>query len=95
MVLPLSYIALNVITFFLLATTLVLWAVASPAWLWVAAACGLRLAAYVLRGWQLSGVGRRGLLDLARAPGFVVWKAVLLLQPRGPLEWVRTRRRDP
>lgn len=52
------------------------------------------LLVYVLRGWRLSGVGARGLLDLMWAPVFVVWKLRLLLSradhPKNA--WVRTAR---
>jgi hypothetical protein len=60
--------------------------------LWLGLLCGLSLLAYVLRGWQLSGVGARGLMDLARAPSFVLWKLLLMLRARESAEWVRTRR---
>ena len=63
--------------------------------LWLGLACGAALALYVLRGWQLSGVGLRGLLDLARAPAFVVWKLVLMLRAHDSVQWVRTRREKP
>lgn len=58
--------------------------------------CGLCLVAYVLRGWQLSGTGMRGLVDLCCAPAFVAWKLALALrQPfRKSDEWVRTGRGD-
>jgi len=58
----------------------------------LAALCVASLVLYVLRAWQLSGVGRRGLADLARAPGFLLWKLVLSRQQRDPDEWVRTER---
>ena len=58
-----------------------------------AAAC-LILMAYVLRGWMLSEVGVRGLLDLAYAPIYVLWKVRLMFtrpeEKKG--EWVRTTR---
>ena len=64
-----------------------------PAIPWLAAV--LSLLVYVLRGWALSGVGARGLVDLfVFAPVYVVWKIALSLRrsehPRG--EWVRTAR---
>jgi cellulose synthase/poly-beta-1,6-N-acetylglucosamine synthase-like glycosyltransferase len=52
------------------------------------------LVAYVARGWMLSGTGLRGLLALAAAPFFVLWKVALLLRPRRSREWVRTNRED-
>ena len=59
---------------------------------WGLAACFVGF--YVLRGWMLSGVGFRGLLDLMWAPIYIVWKVGLSL--RRPAhkkdEWVRTAR---
>ena len=61
---------------------------------WVFAACGAALGLYVLRGWMLSGVGPRGLLDLLYAPVYVFWKVKLMVsrpeEKKG--EWVRTTR---
>ena len=61
-------------------------------WLWLGLACAASLALYVLRGWSLSGVGLRGLVDLLRAPFFVVWKLLSMLRPHNSAEWVRTKR---
>jgi hypothetical protein len=55
---------------------------------------GLVAAAYVFRGWTLSGTGARGLVYLLCAPFYVAWKMTLLLKrskdPRD--EWIRTAR---
>lgn len=59
---------------------------------WAGAASCLALALYVLRGWQLSGAGLRGLLDLMRAPFFLLWKVALMFRSRRTSEWVRTNR---
>lgn len=61
-------------------------------WLWGASA--VFLAAYVLRGWSLSGLGMRGLLDLMAAPAYVAWKIALWPWRAAdrPAEWVRTER---
>jgi hypothetical protein len=56
-------------------------------------ACAL-IATHVLRGWQLSGVGLRGLLDLLRVPFFIAWRVVVALRPK-PRDWVRTDREGP
>ena len=94
LVLPLSYLALNVIVLFAGAAILHYMNAGEPAWLmrlaWV---CGLSLVLYVLRGWQLSGMRLQGLIDLARAPFFVAWKVLTIVRSREPLEWVRTKRR--
>ena len=92
LVLPLSYVALNVIAFATLAAIANLAFPAAAMWLWPALVCGAALALYVLRGWQLSGIGAQGVLDLARAPFFLAWKVLLLLRRQKSTEWVRTER---
>jgi 1,2-diacylglycerol 3-beta-glucosyltransferase len=54
------------------------------------------VAGYVLRGWAFSAVGPRGLLDLAWAPVYVLWKLSLRLRHPAapPTEWVRTAREE-
>ena len=69
------------------------WHASAAQWLWLGSACAASLLLYVLRGWQLSGMGALGLVDLARAPFFLAWKVLLLLRSRGSLTWVRTTRR--
>jgi 1,2-diacylglycerol 3-beta-glucosyltransferase len=63
-------------------------------WLsWAWAGCAACLFLYVGRGWQLSGTGWAGLVDLSRAPLFVVWKSLLMLTNRTrTADWVRTAR---
>jgi cellulose synthase/poly-beta-1,6-N-acetylglucosamine synthase-like glycosyltransferase len=95
LVLPLSYIALNVVVLLAVAAALAPWHAAALPWVWAACACAAGLMLYVLRGWQLSGMGALGLVDLARAPIFLLWKVLLLLRSRGSLVWVRTPRRVP
>jgi cellulose synthase/poly-beta-1,6-N-acetylglucosamine synthase-like glycosyltransferase len=92
LVLPLSYVALNVVALIAAAGVMSIWQSAFYGWLKLGAAFAICLVLYVLRGWQLSGVGAQGLLDLARAPGFLVWKVVLMLNPNKSREWVRTDR---
>ena len=94
-VLPLSYVALNVALLLALARLAVWWNAALTGWLGLALACGAMLVIYVMRGWQISGTGARGLLDLARAPFFVLWKLVVMLRRGGSREWVRTERETP
>jgi glycosyltransferase involved in cell wall biosynthesis len=52
------------------------------------------IAAYVLRGWSVSGTGARGLADLLLAPWFMVWKLTLARRApgRNDAEWIRTTR---
>lgn len=65
---------------------------------WVNAAGLLGVGAHVARGWQRSGTGAAGLLDLARAPVYVGWKLLDKVSsraaggPSAPAEWVRTAR---
>jgi cellulose synthase/poly-beta-1,6-N-acetylglucosamine synthase-like glycosyltransferase len=92
LVLPLAYVALNVLLLLLGAGLVSWWDPTAMHWLWLACGCAASLALYVLRGWQLSGMGAAGLLDLARAPFFIAWKVLLMLQPRESA-WVRTRRK--
>jgi 1,2-diacylglycerol 3-beta-glucosyltransferase len=92
-VLPLSYVALNVGALLLISVLATWWNLAFHGWIWLSVACTATLVIYVTRGWQLSGTGARGLLDLAGAPFFVVWKVVLMLERRRSTEWVRTDRK--
>jgi len=89
---PLAYVAVNTAALIVLSGIALLWEPAAEMWLWPGVLCSLSLLLYVLRGWQLSGVGMRGLMDLARAPFFVIWKMLLMLRARGSAEWVRTKR---
>ncbi|MDB6014640.1 MAG: glycosyl transferase [Gammaproteobacteria bacterium] len=90
LVLPLSYVALNVVA--LLVFALLVGGPAGGAWAWLALGCIAVLVLHILRGWQLSGSGLQGLLDLARAPGFLLWKIVVMLRGGDSKEWVRTKR---
>jgi GT2 family glycosyltransferase len=91
---PLSTVGLGAVGLGVAAAALSWWQGAPALSLWAAAACFLFLVAYVLRGWALSGLGARGLLDLLGAPAYVAWKVWLKLRraadPKG--EWVRTAR---
>jgi cellulose synthase/poly-beta-1,6-N-acetylglucosamine synthase-like glycosyltransferase len=93
LVLPLSYVALNVAALLVLALLGAWWNPALLDWVWVSCACGIALMLYILRGWSLSGTGFRGLLDLIGAPIFIGWKLVLMLGRDQPAEWVRTERK--
>ncbi len=92
LVLPLSYVVINVVALFSLSLLAGFWHGNALAWRWVALSCTGALLLYVLRGWQLSGIGPRGLLDLARAPFFLLWKIVLMMRPHNSKEWIRTDR---
>jgi cellulose synthase/poly-beta-1,6-N-acetylglucosamine synthase-like glycosyltransferase len=95
LVLPLSYVTLNVVVLLIAAGAAAWRQVAGAAWLWLAAGCGFSLVLYVLRGWQLSGIGARGIFDLARAPFFLVWKLALMFRSHDSGEWIRTHREKP
>ena len=94
LVLPLSYVALNLTALIVLGALL---GFLYPAlWIWLAwgLVCGLLLAAHVLRGWQVSGIGLRGLTALLRVPGFLVWKILLMFERKSD-GWVKTERERP
>jgi cellulose synthase/poly-beta-1,6-N-acetylglucosamine synthase-like glycosyltransferase len=95
LVLPVAYVALNVAVLMAVTGLASLWIPALERWLWLGAACAAGLTCYVLRGWQLSGIGPAGLLDLARAPAFLLWKLRLLLAGGRSNGWVRTERERP
>jgi 1,2-diacylglycerol 3-beta-glucosyltransferase len=88
---PLSYLVLNIVFLGLAAGILSIWAHEAKFWLWWTLGCAAALVLHVLRGWQLSGMGIRGLGALAHVPGFILWRIWLLLA-RKPSEWVRTER---
>jgi len=91
LVLPLSYVVLNVAALAVLAA-FALATHQSEAWAWIAGGCAVSVVLYILRGWQLSGAGLQGLLDLGRAPFFLVWKVLVMIGGRESKEWVRTKR---
>lgn len=92
LVLPLSYVAINVVLLILAAALASTFLSVTMFWLHAGLACAVVLALYVLRGWQLSGTGMQGLLDLCRAPVFLFWKLLLMLKQKKTAAWVRTER---
>jgi uncharacterized membrane protein YbaN (DUF454 family) len=52
----------------------------------------LALAAYVCRGWMLSGIGILGIWDLLRVPAFIFWKLLMIRFHPKPDAWIRTKR---
>jgi cellulose synthase/poly-beta-1,6-N-acetylglucosamine synthase-like glycosyltransferase len=93
LVLPLSYVVLNVGALLVVALLATWWNPAFTFWLWASCACAVVLGAYIYRGWRLSGTGFRGLLDLIGAPIFIGWKLMLMFNRPQPLEWERTERK--
>jgi hypothetical protein len=92
---PLATIGLAIVLLFLVSSAGLLALPTSPVppiFLFVAILASVALCAHVARGWQLSGTGIRGLLDLASAPRFALWKLMLRCRPRQTAAWVRTRR---
>jgi cellulose synthase/poly-beta-1,6-N-acetylglucosamine synthase-like glycosyltransferase len=94
LVLPVSYVFLNVVVLLFLSALGFALGASTPVWFWVGITCAAALVLYILRGWQLSGAGLRGLLDLARAPFFLAWKILVMLRGRESKEWVRTKREN-
>jgi cellulose synthase/poly-beta-1,6-N-acetylglucosamine synthase-like glycosyltransferase len=91
-VLPITYVALNVAALLVAAVLAAVWQNSFLGWVWLGAGCVLSLVIYIFRGWQMSGTGARGLLDLIGAPVFVIWKLLLMLTPHRSAEWVRSDR---
>lgn len=94
LVLPLSYVAMNIVALIVLAALLSLSDPAAWFWAWWGLACGTALFLHVMRGWQVSGMGARGLAALARVPGFVLWKIVVMFSRKSEA-WVKTERERP
>jgi len=95
LVLPLSYVALNVAALLALAALAGLWQPSLRVWLWPGALCAAALGFHVLRGWQLSGRGAAGLVDLLGAPFYILWKMLRVLRSHDRREWAPTRRQGP
>lgn len=89
---PLSYLALSTAALLGLAAAAAAWHPVLGFWLAWPVISALAITLYVLRGWQLSGTGLRGLLDLAGAPVFIVWKLLAMLRAPRTAGWVRTQR---
>lgn len=90
---PLAYLGF----WALVATAAALGAVglqAAPAWVLLPGALSLAMiAVYVLRGLVISGLGWRGVMDLMRAPFYLLWKLSLLVRRNdNKRNWVRTDR---
>jgi 1,2-diacylglycerol 3-beta-glucosyltransferase len=92
---PLSRIALGAVALLGASLALALFTEAGRGSLAAASLAVLGLGTYVTAGWLHSRTGLRGLLDLALAPAYVLWKLTLSARSKGqkkPDEWVRTRR---
>jgi cellulose synthase/poly-beta-1,6-N-acetylglucosamine synthase-like glycosyltransferase len=94
LVLPLSYVALNAVALTFAALLLAPTGGRTGPWFQLGLLCCAGLVLYILRGWQLSGTRLRGLLDLLRAPFFVIWKVAVMFRSRRATEWVRTQREN-
>jgi hypothetical protein len=90
LVLPLSYVVVNVVAVLAIGTL-------NPdgfrsSLLTVGLIDLSALAAYVCRGWMLSGIGIVGIFDLLRVPVFLVWKLLIIRFHPKPNTWIRTKR---
>jgi len=95
LVLPISYVGLIIVAMLAVAGAAAPWFSGMQVWLYLSAVCAASLMCYVLRGWQLSTIGLIGVLDLARAPGFLLWKLQLLARSQKSKGWERTDRERP
>jgi cellulose synthase/poly-beta-1,6-N-acetylglucosamine synthase-like glycosyltransferase len=97
LVLPLSYIVLSAAV--LLAVGIALSLMSRSEFRLAVLGAGIfdcaALAAYVCRGWVLSGIGMQGFWDLLRVPGFILWKLRLLVSGPKTTTWIRTKRERP
>ena len=95
---PLATIGLALLLLLMVAT-LARWSVPSSLFpkicIGLAVAGALGLVVHVARAWQLSETGVRGLIDLAMAPRFALWKLALRFRPTHGTAWVRTHRLSP
>jgi hypothetical protein len=67
------------------------WAAMAGLTMW--AFSGGCLSIYLIRGWQLSGTGLRGMLSLLHVPAYLMWKLMLIVRrDQGRGMWVRTAR---
>lgn len=91
---PLAYLALASVAGTVWSGLAFLYGFGGPAPLLLWSASLACLLVYVARGWALSGVGSRGLVGLAGAPFYLLWKASMLFERTRPVEedWVRTSR---
>lgn len=91
---PLATITL--LTCLLLLCSLITWAIwpNMGIWLWASLVMILIQVAYVLRGWRLSRLPASALLDLLRAPFFIIWKLMLRVRRASTTQWIKTRRND-
>lgn len=91
LVLPLSYVLINVMLLLIGGLVFMLLEPASSGFAWVGGICLSALLVHVLRGWQLSGTGRQGLSALLYVPVYLIWK-VITMMGRKTTAWVRTER---
>jgi cellulose synthase/poly-beta-1,6-N-acetylglucosamine synthase-like glycosyltransferase len=95
LVLPLSYLGLNIAALGLLSAAAGWLDPRFQAGLWAAVGCMACLLAYFLRGWMLSGTGTRGLGALLWVPAFIAWKVIVMATGGRAGEWLRTQRERP
>ena len=92
LVLPLSYVALNVVA--LIAGGFAAMGWSDPSGLYfvgLGLGCLLALMLHVLQGWWVSETGWRGLSALCYVPTYIIWKVIVMLG-RKTAGWVRTER---
>jgi 1,2-diacylglycerol 3-beta-glucosyltransferase len=90
LVLPLSYVVLNVVAIGVIGLFDPA-GLRTPLWI-IGLIDAFALGLYVCRGWLLSGVGLAGVWDLMRVPGFLVWKLLVVPFQAKPGTWIRTKR---
>jgi cellulose synthase/poly-beta-1,6-N-acetylglucosamine synthase-like glycosyltransferase len=94
LVLPLSYVVINIMLLLIGGIALFILQPGATGFIWIGLGCLLGLLIHVLRGWQVSGTGWRGLTALLHVPGYLAWKVVVMMG-RKSAAWVRTEREAP
>jgi cellulose synthase/poly-beta-1,6-N-acetylglucosamine synthase-like glycosyltransferase len=95
LLLPLGYVGLQIGVLLVLSGIAAWFVPAMDGWFVLSLALLLVLILHVLRGWQLTPLGPRALLDLARVPFFVIWKLIVLVRNKSNTTWVKTVRDKP
>lgn len=91
---PIGYLVLNMALVAAAAAVMMLFIPSMAVWLAVCAVLAAALALHILRGWQLCPLGPSALLELLRAPWFILWKILALLRYRKNKAWIKTERED-
>lgn len=91
LLLPLSYVVIGILLLFVVSAAMYALGGNPLVFVLVGGACLFALCMHVVRGWQLSGTGIRGLTALMHVPAYLVWRVVVMMKQK-TTGWVRTER---